>query len=57
MLVTSKVEDHHISISSAWSYLTVGMTELMNLRKMMRDWCDLIFLPLALDSSLNRLKT
>lgn len=34
-------------MSKAWSYRTVGITELMNLRKIMSAWCGLIFLPFA----------
>ena len=35
----------------------MGMTELINFKKMIKAWCGLIFLPLALDSSMNRFMT
>jgi len=42
-----------ISISRDWSYWTVGMTELINFKKIISAICGFIFLFFALDSYTN----
>jgi len=56
-LSTIHLKNNHIYISTVWSYLIVGITELINFKKIIKDWWGFIFFPLNFDYSMNFLRT